>query len=806
MKKHNKYVIIYKNDVDIALFGPALRVKDVIEINSEKSKIAKSKIEEAHIYRETLLQAVNKAAGFLLSSNFISFGNALFQAMGVMAEAVKVDRVFVWENHMHDGELCCTQVYEWSVEAEPQQGKAIAVNAKYSEVMPPEWFERISGGKSINGIVREMPRELQDQLTPQGIVSILLVPIFMDDIFWGFIGFDDCHNERLFTADEEAILRSCGLLFANAIARDEMVKNVYETSIQIEHRDNLLNAVNQMAILLLNSDTESFEDGLYESMQLIADAMNVDCVYLWENQTIDGVLCCAQIFEWSIDEAVFDKGVFYKYGEVVPGWEETLSGGECINSIVREMSAPEQAHLSPWGILSILIVPVFAENQFWGFVGFDDYHRERIFAKEEVAILKSASLLIANSFINNNMVKNIRDTSARLELALTQANAASKAKSDFLSTMSHEIRTPMNAIIGSTAIGIKAARIEEKDQALRMIDDAASHLLGVISDILDMAKIEADKMELIPVKYCFEKMLQKVVSLNRFNLDKKQQTLSVDIDKEIPAWVIGDEQRITQAITNLLSNAIKFTHKGGSIHLAAALIGECEDFCKLQIQVIDSGIGIPPERQDKLFDAFEQVDNEYRHMYGGTGLGLPITKRIVEMMGGRIQIDSELGKGTKVTLTVQAERAPKVNTEECTEMHNTSQQDAADIDLLKNKRLLIVEDMEVNREILVMLLADSGLLIDCAENGKEAVDMIAADPEKYDIVLMDMQMPIMNGLEATKHIRALHRDKRLPIIALTANVFKDNIEDCLAAGMDDHIGKPVDIDRVFEKLLKHLAG
>jgi signal transduction histidine kinase len=399
-----------------------------------------------------------------------------------------------------------------------------------------------------------------------------------------------------------------------------------------------------------------------------------------------------------------------------------------------------------------------------------------------------------------------------IETALVKTQEASRAKSNFLSIMSHEMRTPMNAIIGMTAIGKKSNNIDEKNRALNKIGDASAHLLGVINDVLDMAKIEANKLELTLVEFNFEKMLQRVATVINFRVDEKQQQLAINIDPNIPNFLIGDDQHLAQVITNLLSNAVKFTPEGGEIRLDASLLGETDGCCELRIEVADNGIGIAPEHHEKLFGMFEQAESGISREYGGTGLGLVISKNIVELMGCEIWVESELGKGTRLAFTIKVRRgtvdsrsrlSPGVNLDDSA--MDDDKTEYAHVGF-EGKRLLLAEDVEINREILILLLEDTGIIIDCVENGLEALNMVAENPGKYDIVFMDVQMPQMDGREATRRIRALSTPESagLPIIAMTANVFKEDVEACLAAGMDGHIGKPIDIEKVMEVLYKYL--
>jgi signal transduction histidine kinase len=416
------------------------------------------------------------------------------------------------------------------------------------------------------------------------------------------------------------------------------------------------------------------------------------------------------------------------------------------------------------------------------------------------ALLFFVVLWIAGAYyVNAKKKRTITEQSVLLKEALVQSTAASKAKGDFLSNMSHEMRTPMNAIIGMTSIGRKSGKPDEKNAAFDKIDDASSHLLGLINDILDMAKIEANKLDLMKETFNFERMLKRAVAFIQFRADERNQRLHVHIGEGMPTHFVGDEQRFVQVVTNLLSNAVKFSHENGEIRLAVSLVRETAYACELRISVSDDGIGIPPEQQDKLFTTFEQLQSGTSREFGGTGLGLAITKRIIEMMGGSIEVKSEVNKGATFTVTVWVERSTEMITDDYK---------AEDIQpgIFAGKSMLLVEDVEINRDILIALLAETGINIDCAVNGLEAVTMVTSDPDKYDIVLMDLQMPQMGGIEATGKIRSLPGDwaDTLPIIAITANVFMDDIEMCLKAGMNGHLSKPYNMTKVMETLRKYL--
>ncbi|MDR2587662.1 MAG: response regulator [Coriobacteriales bacterium] len=394
-----------------------------------------------------------------------------------------------------------------------------------------------------------------------------------------------------------------------------------------------------------------------------------------------------------------------------------------------------------------------------------------------------------------------------------KADAASSAKGDFLAQMSHEMRTPMNAIIGTAAISKSATDLEEYRSYMLRIEDASKHLLGVINDILDMSKIEAGKLELLEEPFVFGDMVASVVGIHRFRLDEKHHHLEVHIDKRIPRVFYGDRQRLAQIIANLLSNAVKFTPDEGSITISATLLDNWEapedenivpvsdETCIILIDITDTGIGISEEQQSRLFRSFEQANNSTSREYGGTGLGLAISQRIARAMGGDVTVESRLGEGSCFSVIVRLRPAA----DDVLPVSHESDEQRARKDmtgLFANRTALLVDDLKINCEIAAALLEPTGLDLIFASNGQEAVEAFAAEPDAFDLILMDIQMPGMDGYEATRRIRKMDNPhaRRVPIIAMTANVFKEDVDKSLESGMDAHLGKPLNIDEVVKTI------
>ncbi len=396
-------------------------------------------------------------------------------------------------------------------------------------------------------------------------------------------------------------------------------------------------------------------------------------------------------------------------------------------------------------------------------------------------------------------ITELYDTQKKLEKAIIEAEEASKAKSDFLARMSHEIRTPMNAIIGMTRIGMDAEEEERRQYCLNRIDVASANLLDIINQILDMSKIEANKLELDTVEFNLKKMINSICMVMGIKVEEKSQKLRVIYETDFNNTLIGDEIRITQVITNLLSNSIKFTPEQGEIEIRIEEI-EKDDKLLLKISIADNGIGIDEKQKERIFHSFEQADGSTSRKFGGTGLGLAICKKIVEMMSGEIWVESELGEGATFIFTIQLERGASILE------NDTVERELEQSATLFGKEILLVEDVDINREIVITLLMEFGVKADIAINGRQAVEMFKENPEKYDLILMDIQMPEMDGYEATRCIRSLPYEyaSKVGIIAMTANVFKEDVEKCLEAGMNEHISKPIDVDDMQEKIVKYI--
>ncbi|MGL6195695.1 MAG: ATP-binding protein, partial [Thermoguttaceae bacterium] len=730
---------------------------------------------------------------------------------------------------------------------------------------------------------------------------------------------------------------------------------------------------------------ESLDAVLLSVFEILGKAAEVDRVCLWKNHIDENhILRCSQILEWAPGvkpQQGERRTIDVAYHEAIPTWEATLAAGECINGLVRNMTLQEQAQLLPHAIVSILVAPIMFQDEFWGFIGFDDCRQERKWSGTEVSVLRSAGGFMASTIARQQLEKSLLQ-------ARDEAEQSSLAKSEFLATMSHEIRTPLNGVIGLSGLLLGTELSRKQHEYAQLIKVSGESLLFLINDILDFSKIEAGKLEVEQEDFDLLNTVESVLGMFASRAQAKHLAFGAEFAEGLPRIVQGDSGRVRQILLNLVGNAIKFTENGGVQVRVSPEWQPNKKRLSVYFEVIDTGIGIPEDKMDRLFKTFSQTDASSSRVYGGTGLGLAISMRLVKLMEGEIGVKSTFGTGStfwfrlpfaynddiraciqnkslacdvqqsrtcvytggalcvglsypgksdgftlenirvliagsnSVTREILAQQLStwKMLVDEATSARESIDQlrsanrsgmpfeivfvdetlydctgkelaeklssdtelellgiavlvpfgeelNHAEIDKLriyhltkpiyysalfdtvmtllyeqnwsdhvanrdeldsgifslqvqeqkqsdkeqkmqeraKQFRILVAEDNKINQIVVKNLLREAGFDCDIVINGREATD--AAITEKYDLVLMDCQMPETDGYEAALLIRNWEREqgrKRLPIIALTANATKEDVDKCFTAGMDAYCSKPIDASKVIGEIHKWL--
>ena len=596
------------------------------------------------------------------------------------------------------------------------------------------------------------------------------------------------------------------IFFFGSVFITTMVKMIRRMFLSVADKAELKKQLQQQELMSAISQsfttTEDPKKLICEALKMVGEFMHVKHVFLSQYIKETNVLEC--IYQWSdeSEDAAISSDDKWVFVPEVDYYKNLINENYAATSNYKILSSPHLETVKNHHLGAFMNFSISISGKFWGVLGFVTDETSHTWNESYVHLGKLIAGIFSGVIARNTANK-------ELLRAKEAAETASMSKSQFLSRMSHEMRTPMNAIIGMTTIGKSSDETERKDYCFEKIKAASSHLLGVINDILDMSKIEANKLELSHSKFNLENVLSRIINFVSCQMEEKKQSFSLTVADDVPQTIGCDEQRLSQVLTNLLSNAHKFTPAGGEISLFVrkeqgfndSKLSEGNGFFSLEFEVKDTGIGISPEQQEKLFRSFEQADGSISRKYGGTGLGLVISKCLVEMMGGTMKVDSEINVGTSFVFNIRAEMVLQDNTGEQLVV-STETEPAYEKDCFKGRKILVAEDIEINREIVESLLEYTGVSIDFAENGREAYERFSANPDAYDVVFMDIHMPDIDGYEATKMIRELDNPhaRTVPIIAMTADVFREDIEKCISSGMNDHIGKPLNVKDMLGKI------
>ncbi len=498
---------------------------------------------------------------------------------------------------------------------------------------------------------------------------------------------------------------------------------------------------------------------------------------------------------------------FFPEGKPVPQLINVFILAGVTAGAVSTLSAVRQVALSfLWTVLLVVIVKLLLEPGSLAlslalmsvcFLGFMTrvsaviskmIHRSLKLSSEKDLLLKE---------ISDKKVQ-VERSNIQLQNALVAANSASEAKSNFLANMSHEIRTPMNAIIGMTELAIEETADQKLKENLEIVRSSAERLLSVINDILDISKIEAGQMSICPLSTNLRGELAKIFDLFRTQVMRKSLNLTTEIDQQIPEALLIDSVRVCQVLVNLIGNAIKFTPSGGQILVSVKVLARESEGMRVAFSVKDSGIGIRTDQLNRIFSPFAQGDESSVRKYEGTGLGLAICAQLVELMGGKIQVESTPGEGSLFHFELIFQEA-EVGSADIDRLNSPQVSDALNI--------LLVEDNAINLRVARLMLEHAGHSVTAALNGQEALDILMQSKDTFDLVLMDCQMPVLDGYETTRSIRrAADVISSLPIIALTAHAMADDRQRCLDSGMDGYVSKPINKQRLFSEIERVLSS
>jgi signal transduction histidine kinase/DNA-binding response OmpR family regulator len=822
--------------------------------------------------REHLLNTVNSMASVLLSINDEkSFDASLLKSFELVGNCLDVDRVQIWRNEMIDGELHFVLCYGWLSNC-GNNSVPVPMGLRFPYSSIPEWESLFTRGEYINSPLSGLKENEQSFLNTYGMKSIVIIPMLLEDKFWGFFSIDDCRKERTFSDEEMNILASVGLMMGSAVNRNIQSSKIREadertqlmldaTPLCANFWDKNINHIdcNQEAVKLFGlSSKKEYSDRFFElsplyqpdgrlssdkAVEFVKKAFEEGyCRFEWMHQKLNGEPIPCEVILVRVE---------YKNDFIVIGYTQDLRD---LKVAITQKNESEQSLSIMSNILNSIDAQVYVTVPHSGEILFVNDRMKNEFKVDDDCIGKFCYKIFLkdmngicgfcpchrldedpNSTVVWEMVNPItnriyRNTTRYIEWsdgrtvqiqhsvdvtelieAKELAERSNRSKNKFLSRVSHEIRTPMNAILGITEIQLENETLSpDTKEAFAEIYNSGYLLLGIINDILDLSKIEAGKLELSPSVYDVPSLINDTVHLNIMRYDSKQIEFSLYVDEAIPSKLYGDELRIKQILNNLLSNAFKYTDDGEiSLSVAAEYASQGAGRVTLAFIVSDTGQGMTGEQLDKLFDEYTRFNTEANRTTQGTGLGMNITRHLVNLMGGEISVESEPGKGSVFTVRLPqvVVGASALGREAAENLRQFRVDRAGQMkkgprivrEYMPYGRILIVDDVQTNLYVAKGLMSPYGLSIETALSGFEAVEKIK-NGATFDIIFMDHYMPKMDGIEATKIIRGLGYTR--PIVALTANALAGQAEMFMENGFDGFISKPIDIRQLNVSLNK----
>ena len=708
-----------------------------------------------------LLQAVNKATSLLLTPKEDEVLETLMmESMAHIGSSIGVDRVHIWQYSKTDYDNILTNRYCW-VSERGKQKKKIPANWAFSLKNHPTWIKKYEQGICTNSPVDELPADGKAFFSNLDIKSVVVIPLFLENQLWGLFGTDDCTNERTLSDDELDILRSVSLMMASVITRHALVaKRTEELTHQTTMMTTLFNTIpDHIFVKDLASRYLQCNKALYDFFDKIpADIIGKD--------DIEGLGVSPKIAQAFIES---DWGIF--------------SSGE---PKTYELTFPR------------------ADGEIFEF---ETVKTPLIYNGKTLGLLGVARDVTEH----RKMERQIEADYEKVKKLQAEADHANQVKSMFLASMSHEIRTPINTILGAAELLLQSQSIPHNVQNwIKMIDISGNLLLGIINDLLDISKLEAGELKINEEEYHVASVINDIIQPNTLRNDNKAVLFDLQMSEDIPSILAGDEMRIKQVLNNLISIAFKFT-VSGNISLSVSFEPEPDsNRLVLVLNVKNTNSGLSDEQINEIYEEYKRFDSKYEYLEDGTGLGLSITKRLVELMDGSISSIGMFSKGTEFTVRLPQKiisRNP-IGSEVVDSLKafsysfdNRQERRKVPRDIMPYGKVLVVDDAESNSLITVALLNVYKLQIETAESGFAAIKKINAG-NVYDVIFMDHVMPIMDGVETTKHIRDLGYSH--PIVALTANAMSENEEFFLSNGFDEVVTKPVDIRLLTSVLNKYI--